>query len=1051
MKKDFMKNYVKKNSQKRKLFILLGVFLTYTLLCNVNILASTSDQLTGSQEQVISDQNAQSHEVKGKITDSNTGEPLPGVNITVQNTTIGTVTDLNGNYVLQVDDPNTTLVFSYVGYLTETIPLQGQSSIDITMVMDILAMDEIVVIGYGTMKKDDLTGTISTVKAEDINNVPVLGIDQALQGKTAGVHITQNSGSPGASVMVRIRGIGTINNSNPLYVVDGMPIDYQDINMFNPADIESISILKDASAAAIYGSQAANGVIMITTKKGVAGKMQVNVNSYYGMQQVPGWQNMMNGPEYARTYNILRDASPGDATYLDPDTVISTDWFDEISRKAPIQNINFSISGGNETSTYAISSSLFDQQGVIKGTDFARQTVRINSDHKVKKWLSAGENLSVSFSKMHRTIEQRAYGSPVIETIIRTPVSRVYQADGNWQVDNYAPGDNPVAIIELENREEKNTKIMGTAYLEVEPIKGLKFKSVGGLDLNFSEDDDFDARFNYGPAQQLLNSRLVKEFGKSFSWLWENTVTYSRTFDIHNITLMAGTSANSTMYYNLKGTHSMGPENEDETLRYFNIFGSTGIIEGEGVESSIASLLGRLNYVLADKYLFTASIRRDGSSRFGPGYKWGVFPSFAGAWKISNENFMSDIPVINSLKLRVGWGKIGNEKIGDYLYTSTVDRNLNYSFDGTLAEGFTALRPENKEVRWETTIQTNIGIDAGLLENRILFTGDYFVRTTTEMLNEIDLPGVTGIPDTRNPIQNIGEVQNKGFEFSLTWRKMEGSFNYSLGGNIAIIHNEVINLGEEGQFISAGSFGQGFEPLTRTEAGHPIGAFYGYKTDGIFQNIYEVNAHAFQNRNTAPGDFRFVDVNGDGVINAFGDQIFIGSPHPDFTYGLNLDLFYKGLDLVMFFQGVYGNEILKPYMNWINDPSGSGRNLSRDMLDAWTEDNHSNENPRLDTRSDNSNLRYSDFYIEDGSYLRLKNIQLGYSLPANVTELMAISKFRVYVGGQNLLTFTKYSGADPEVGMPREVGADEDQLIFGVDFGIVPQPRTVLVGVELSF
>ncbi len=850
--------------------------------------------------------------------------------------------------------------------------------------------------------------------------------------------------------MVRIRGIGTINNSNPLYVVDGMPVDYRRINMLNPADIESISILKDASAAAIYGSQAANGVIMITTKKGEVGKMKVDISSYYGMQQVPGWPNMMNGPEYARTYNILRDSEEGDDDLMDPYTLISTDWFDEISRQAPIWAGNVLISGGNEISTYAFSTSLFDQQGVIKGTDFERQTVRLNSDHKVKKWLNIGENMSLSFSKMHRTIEQRAYGSPVIETIIRAPVSKVYQPDGNWQVDVHAPGDNPVAVIDLENREEKTTKLLGTGYIEIEPIKGLKFKSVGGLDLQFAEDDDFDARFNYGPAQQLLNSRLVKEFQKSFSWLWENTITFTRVFDQHNVTLLAGTSANASKYYNLRGTHSTGPENEDPTLRYFDIFGGTGIIQGEGIESSIASLLGRINYVYADKYLFTASVRRDGSSRFGPGYKWGVFPSFAGAWKITNENFMQNVPMINSLKLRVGWGKIGNEKIGDYLYTSTVDRNLNYSFNGQLVEGATALRPENKEVRWETTIQTNIGIDAGLLENRILLTADYFIRTTTDMLNEIDLPDVTGIPDTRNPIQNVGEVENRGVELSLTLRQMEGDFKYSIGGNIAIIKNEVINLGEEGQFISAGSFGQGFEPLTRTEAGHPIGAFYGYKTDGIFQDINEVNSHVFQNRNTAPGDFRFVDINGDGQINTY-DQVFIGSPHPDFTYGFNLDFFYKGFDLSMFFQGVYGNEILKPYMNWINDPSGSGRNLSRDLLNAWTEDNHSNEIPRLDPRNVNSNLRYSDYYIEDGSYFRLKNIQLGYSLPSTILDVLTISKFRMYVSGQNLLTFTKYTGADPEVGMPHETFGDENQLIFGVDFGVVPQPRAVLVGVELSF
>lgn len=989
---------------------------------------------------------AQNKSIKGKVTDAD-GEPLIGVNIIIKGTTTGTVSDFEGNYTISnLNSEIIEIEASFIGYLPETYRVNlttvDEANLNIVLLEDIKEISEVVVIGYGTTKKSDLTGAVSTVNSEDLNDRAVPSIDQALQGKVAGVDITSNSGSPGASPTIRIRGVGTINNSDPIFVVDGLIISPEAINFLNPNDIENISVLKDASATAIYGSKGANGVIMITTKKGKKGDFKVNLNTYIGTQKIAHWMSLMNGPEWAKAKN----ASSFMGDIYDPDTVGTTNWLDEISQTALMKSTNISISGGSDKATFLLSYGLFDQAGVIKRTNYKRHTLRVNADYNVKKWLKVGQNLQVAVSNRDFVEEENWYHGVVARAIAADPITPVRGTDGEYAALISGNG-NPVARMEegLLDENSKNSKLVGNLFAEFSIIEGLTFKSTFGGELSVSEFKRHIPAYYYGPGDASNFPQLYQNFGKNIYWQWENYATYTKTLGLHDFTVMAGTSHSASEFYNLTGQNKIGPTNDSEALEYFDNFSREGdVLGGSANQAANASFLGRLNYKLMNRYLLTASYRRDGSSNFGADYKYGNFTSFALAWKIKEEVFLQDVAFISKLKLRAGWGEIGNDKTDYWPYVGLVTSNLNYSEGDELKEGATTLKAANQSLHWETTRQGNVGFDAALFQNKLEINGDYFARNTIEMIAQVQAPLYSGVPSHMSLTSNIGKVSNKGFEISASYREMEGDFRFEVGGYFSKVINNVEDLGGEGVFIASGSYGQGVAPLSRTEAGYPIGSFYGYVTDGIFQSYEEINAHAFQNANTAPGDFRFKDLNGDGVIDG-NDQTYIGSPHPDFTYSFNFYLAYKSFDITGSFQGVYGAEILAPYMSFTHNVLSGDYNYHSDLNDAWTEDNPSNTTPRIPMFDVNGNLKLSDYYVHDGSYLRFKSLQVGYNVPDKWLSMVHIDKLRVYFGAQNLLTFTKYIGNDPEIGY------NSNSLVINADFGTVPQPRTFTFGIDLNF
>ena len=994
---------------------------------------------------------AQTGTITGKIVDG-AGSPIIGANIVVVGTTTGTVTDIDGNYSLEVPAGTVEVSYSFVGYLPETnaftIGDGTTTEFDVTLIEDLQALDEVVVIGYGTQKKSDLTGAVTTVTGEQLQDRVTEDLGKALQGLAAGVDVSSNSGSPGAPTAIRIRGTGTINNADPIFVVDGLVMDAQAISFLNPSDIENISVLKDASSTAIYGSRGANGVIMVTTKKGKQGDTKVNFSTYYGTQTAPNWVTMMDGPQYAENKN-----KASFFPIYDPDTVTSTDWIEQITRTAPMYNANLSFSGGSDKATYLVSASYFNQDGVIKRTNFKRYTIRVNTEINVKKWLTIGQNLQVTSTNRDFVSENNTYNSIVSAAMFADPITPVYDANGDFQPLYTTAGGNPLQRLEegTMDQNSKGQKITGSAFAQFNIIEGLAFKSTFGGEIGHSEYYRYIPTYTFGLGN--LYPDLYNNFRRDISWQWENYANYNKTFGIHNISLMAGVSASSWEYKDIRGSNTTGPVNEDVSLRYFDMWSrTTDILGGSADHASLYSLLGRVNYGLLDRYMLTFSVRRDGSSHFGPQNKQGWFPSAALAWKFKNESFMQNISFISSAKLRLGWGQIGNEKIPTGLYVGTITNGLHYTEGDDLREGSTALRPPNPALKWETTTSTNVGIDLGVLSNKLLISAEYYIKSTTDMLAQVELPRISGVPSNQSPWANIGRVDNKGVELSLTYRKMEGDFRYEIGGNISRAVNKVVDLGGKDRVVYAGTYGQNFGPLTVTQEGKPIASFFGYITEGIFQSYEEVNTHAFQNANTQPGDFKYKDVNGDGVIDD-RDQTFIGSPHPDFTYSFNFNFYYKDFDLNFSFQGVKGGDILMPYKSFSHDALSGANNMHTDVLGAWTEEAPSTTTPRVGPIDYNGNFRISDYYLEDGSYLRLKTAQIGYTLTSSIAERVGIDRMRVYVGGQNLLTFTKYTGNDPEVGLPQYSGNTDSyqQLQINVDYGLVPHARVYTVGLDISF
>ncbi len=996
------------------------------------------------------------HEVRGKITTLPGGEPAIGATVIIKGTPVGVVTDLDGLYSITVPDDQSILIVMYTGYTDQEVEAGTRTTIDVALKESITQLNEVVVTGYGVQKRSEISGSVSTIKADEISERPILRVEQALAGRTAGVQIAPVSGSPGSALTVRVRGVGTINNSDPLYIVDGVPV--EGLDYLNPNDIETINVLKDAASAAIYGARGANGVILITTKSGARNQEgQISYDMYYGIQRPARLLDLLNAREYATLQNeayIAAGKTPL-PEFANPDALgQGTDWQEAIFTHAPISSHQLTLTGGKEHSSYALSGNYFTQDGIVGGpkANFQRVTIRLNGNHDLKKWLTLGNNIGFTWFERDALLENTQYNSPIIRALNMDPVTPIRKADGTYAYSNYADTDiaNPVNAIEQTYNRWRSNRIVGSVYAEINFSKRFSFRSTFSMDQTFSLQRIFYPKFDLSsvpeiseaPAAEksLVNSVVVGNFNWRNLQL-ENVLTYKNVFlEKHDLTLIGGTTALSNRFDGSGGANTNLPSNRWEDAYIGNTIdpiASQSAWQSAG-ESSLLSWFVKGNYAYDNRYLFSATFRADGSSRFGKNNRYGYFPSFSAGWILSHENFWK-IDAIEFAKLRASWGRNGNDRIGDYSFTTVVSSGQNYAFgpNETITNGSVALSAANPDLKWETITQTDIGLDMELLEGRISFTTDYYIKKTSDMLYAAPIPLVAG---TAAPIQNVASAENRGVEFSLSYRNIDHALHYSFSGNIAFVTSEVTGLGEGGEPVLSGYVQSANANASKTDVGHPLASFYGYVTDGIFQSQEEVEAAAFQNTGTAPGDIRFKDLNGDGVIDV-QDQTYIGNPTPEFTYGFTADFAWKGFELNLFLQGSQGNDIynntVRYDFTYVNRPTS--------VLDRWTGPGTSDTEPRVNLSDPNQNARVSDRFVEDGSYLRLKTLQFGYHLPEHWLRKVGIEKLKIYVTGQNLLTFTKYKGLDPEIG---SVGSS---LELGIDRGYYPQPRTIMGGLSLTF
>lgn len=994
--------------------------------------------------------------ISGRVSLDPTGEAAIGATVVVKGTSTGTTTDFEGNFTLQITDRQAVVVASYTGFLSKEITVGEQNFLEIRLAENASQLSEVVVTGYGSQKRSSISGSVSTVSAAEIAERPILRVEQALQGRTAGVVVAQNSGSPGSALSVRVRGVGTINNADPLYIVDGIPVD--GLDFLNPNDIETINILKDAASAAIYGSRGANGVVLITTKGGKRNQDgKISYEAYYGIQQAARLLDLLDAREYATLQNEANIAG-GKAPLPElrhPEFLgTGTDWQEAIFEAAPIASHQLTFTGGSERSAYTISGNYFSQDGIVGGSkaNFQRATVRFNGSHDLKKWLTIGNNLGFTWLERNGLLENSQFNSPIIRALNIDPITPVRKADGTFAYSNYTSTDiaNPVNAIAQTYDRWRSNRLVGSVFGELKLAKGLTFRSSFSLDATFAVQRGFVPKFDLSnipslseaPAAEksLINSVSVAN-NNWRNWQSENVLTYQTNLgENHDLTLIAGTTALQNRYDANGGANTNLPSNKWEDAYISNTIDP---ITSQSAwqwasESSLFSYFAKANYELNQTYLLSATFRADGSSRFGRNNRFGYFPSFSAGWIASHEEFWNP-GLVNFFKIRASWGQNGNDRIGDYSFTTVVNNGQNYTFspDEIITNGAVALTSANPDLKWETSTQADIGLDAELFEGRVQFTTDFYLKKTSDMLYAAPIPLVAG---TAPPIQNVATAENRGLELALSYRNFDRAFKYALGGNVAFVKSEVTGLGRGGEPVLSGLVHFANANAARTDVGHPLASFYGYVTDGIFQNQAEVEAAAFQSNETAPGDIRFKDLDGNGVINE-NDRTYIGNPTPRFAYGFTTDFEWRGLELNLFFQGTQGNDIFvsttRYDFSYANRPSSA--------LGRWTGEGTSNSEPRVSLNDPNQNARISDRFIEDGSYLRLKTLQLGYNLPKNWLKRAHLEKLKIYCTGQNLLTFTKYSGLDPEIG---SVGGS---LELGIDRGFYPQARTVLGGVSLTF
>jgi len=1013
---------------------------------------------------------SQANEINGTVSDRD-GNPLPGVSIVVKNTMNGASTDFDGNYIVSNVKNGETLVFSFMGFATQEVVVGDSNLINVTLAEDTQSLDEVVVIGYGTQKKSVITGAISSVKAADIENLPVERVEQALQGRVSGVVIAADAGQPGSSSTVRVRGITTFGNNNPLWVIDGVIVDSGGIGFLNQSDIQSIEVLKDAASLAIYGARAAAGVILITTKKGKLGRITVGYSGYVGISGPAKKLSLLNASEYGAIMNEKSVADGGDLIFSDISTLgAGTDWQDVIfNDQAMRYNHEFNLSGGNEISTFYASFGISDQEGIVMSdvSNFNRKNIRLNSTHKISKYFKVGQTLGYAHKKSQGIGTNSEYGGPLSSAINLDPITPLVVTD---PVDANRPpystnpvfrdaNGNPYGISELVGQEMTNPMadiqrqlgnygwsddLVGNAYLEITPIEGLVFKSSLGGKLSYWGDEGFTPEYYLQSTSINKINRLTRSRNKGFGWSFENTAIYSKDIKEHSFSVLLGQGVYlDDISSGVNVIHQNLPVNTREDAS-FNFALDPEDIDGgtwNADEHRVTSLFSRLTYDYGEKYLFTGIIRRDGSSRFGENNKFGIFPSFSAGWAASKEDFWPENNVISQLKIRGGYGITGSDAIGNFKYLALISGGRNYAFGNPdrVNIGYSPDAPDNPDLKWEETTQTNIGFEARLIDN-LTVTFDYYVKETTGILQDVDIPGYVGA--SGSPAGNVADMKNTGLELELGYRNSFGEFNFSANGNVSYLKNEVTNVGENKSFIGGGAGFQSMGDVTRTQVGQSVNAFYGFQTNGIFQNMDDVNSYVNASGiplqpDAVPGDFRWTDVDGNGEITD-DDRTFLGTPLPKYTFGLTLNLDYKGFDFMIFSQGVAGNEIFQG----LRRLDVANANHQKSALARWTGEGTSNSYPRLTNSDPNGNFgKFSDFYLEDGDYLRIKTVQVGYSLPSDIIKGIGAQKLRVFITGENLATITNYTGFDPEIG----------GSVMGIDKGYYPQARSFMFGVNLQF
>lgn len=1024
-----------------------GKNVSYTFYGNQVILTNSESESTPSIQQ---------KSVSGKVTDQS-GASLPGVSVVVKGTTIGTITDANGSYSLSSIPANATLQFSFVGMKIQEVTIGGKTIINVTLADETISLDEVVAVGYGTQKKKDLSGSVTSVKTEKIKNIPVATMDQALIGHAAGVQVIQNA-IPGSIGTIRIRGISTTGNNNPLWIIDGIPSDPIDLN---PGDLESMDVLKDASACAIYGSKAANGVIIVTTKQGKAGKTKVEFDAYTGFQSIWKKLDVCNSEEFATLANraYVNSGMETNPLWANPSSLSNTDWQDAVTRKGVIQNYNFSVSGGNEKLKTALSVSYNSEEGTIIRSDYDRYTIRLNADYEVNKRLKFGSTINFSRSSSSFVLTNNS-GGILNNAAQMWPDQPIYNADGSYNIllqssnPVYYPRQftNPVAQLQLKDYKSYNQRFISSLFGELEILNGLKFRTTLGIDAGNKSNRDFFPKYVTVPADWLNRTQNSINWGmsESQSYRWINTLTYTNTFGAHNISALAGTEAAKSSGYNVSDVASNTPSN---ALKIPSA-ALTRDGYGSGDTSSSLSYFGRINYTYNDKYILQFNVRADASNNFLPENRWGYFPSGSAAWRISQENFMQSLKFINDLKLRASYGATGNvNSIGGFPYLSQYSLpNFGYVFGTStqsIAPAYLLKNLGNSGLKWETQKMTDIGIDATLFNNALSVTADYYSKLTDGLLVQVPMPATLGAPSDVIT-KNAGEIRNSGFEFAVNYNGNAGDFKYNLSANISTIKNEVLSLGG-GDIIRSVMLTGGTRMDSRTVVGKPIGEFYGYITDGIYQNVGEIPASEIA-KGVLPGDRKYKDISGpdgkpDGIIND-KDRTYIGSPIPKFFYGINLSASYKGFDFSMVLQGQQGNKILnqmKAQLYPLRNFNGTGvTNALSTVLGSWNGEGTSNTIPRITYNDKGINWMGSDFYVEDGSFLRCRTIQVGYTLPVSLVNRVKLGSVRLYINAQNLFTITKYSGYDPEI-------SNSNPLSSGVDNGQYPVSKVFTLGVNLKF
>lgn len=986
----------------------------------------------------------QAKTVTGTVTDVS-GEPIIGANIRIKGTTTGTITDIDGNFSIEAE-PQSVIEVSYIGYLTQETVINNQKSIRFLLKEDTKTLDEVVVIGYGVQKKADLTGSVANINTEKLNTQSNANIGQALQGKIAGVDIVSQGGAPGSGTRIMVRGIGTLNNASPLYIVDGMYMN--SIDHINPNDIASIDVLKDASSAAIYGSRAANGVIIVTTKEGsnTEGKPIIDLSVNLGISTASKFLDMLDAKGWAEVTTIARQAIGKPALDMATDLANKpdNDWQDIMFRPALMQNYNLSVKGGGKYSTYYTGLGYFNQDGIVKGTNYQRYNIQSKNDYK-RGIFSAGTNLIISFSH-DKPLHQELRGGMIGTILQSVPTLEKYDdtREGGYggTYGDVVNIPHPLAIIDdnIMDRYNENVKIFANLYAQIELFKGLKYKLNLTPDFSFERYKNYLNKYDFGLATNSI-TQLTERQRRRRNILVENLLTFDRTFGEHKISALAGYTYQDSRFRHIQAYGEGLPQGLEE----IDAATTNRSNEGNSWRSVLTSILGRVFYSYQNKYLFTATIRRDGSSKFGKNNRYGYFPSFSLGWNVAEEKFMGNVHWLDQLKLRGGYGVLGNQEIDNYQYSSTITTGINYpDGNGGLLQGAFPKNFANPDIKWEETAMTNVGIDFMAFNNRLSLTADYYVKNTKDILLTVPIPISSG--GANDPIRNAGKIRNNGFEFNLGWMDQPNpdiSYGINLIGSFN--KNKVIAMGSESGSIKGGSTNQNIT-TSETKAGYPIGGYWLISTAGYFNSQEEVDAYAKDGKKiqpaAEPGDIKFVDANNDGVIND-DDRVFQGSPFPDFTFALNGNMRYKNFDLSIGLQGVLGNKIYNATRQTLEDVT-KGSNFLASCLDYWTPENKNASHPRLTWDDPNRNTRAeSDRYLENGSYLRLRSVQLGYTFPQTWFK-GAIQHARVYINAENLFTITSYSGYSPDV------NADNANY-RGFDNFIYPTNRTFMLGLNVTF